>query len=96
MTDIVDGVAAALERADSYKTYNLGNNRTVELKELIQLLEKNLGREARIKHLPPQPGDVPLTCANIERARQDLGYNPTVPIELGLERFVEWFKKTRT
>ena len=95
VADIVDGVTRALERADGYKVYNLGNNRTVELNELIQLLEKNIGKKARIEYLPPQPGDVPLTCANIERARQELGYNPTVPIELGLERFVEWFKKKK-
>lgn len=95
VADIVDGVTRALERADGYKVYNLGNNRTVELNELIQLLEKNIGKKAKIEYLPPQPGDVPLTCANIERARQELGYNPTVPIELGLERFVEWFKKKK-
>jgi UDP-glucuronate 4-epimerase len=95
VTDIAQGVVAALEHANGYKIYNLGNNRTVELNELIELLEKNIGKKARIERLPPQPGDVPLTCADIEHAHRDLGYNPTVPIELGLERFVEWFKKTR-
>jgi len=95
VADIVEGVVAALERAKGYKIYNLGNNRTVELNELIHLLEKNIGKKAKIERLPPQPGDVPLTCADIEQARRDLGYNPAVPIELGLEQFVEWFKKTR-
>jgi UDP-glucuronate 4-epimerase len=91
--DIVAGVVAAIERADGYRIYNLGNHRTVELRDLIRLLEEDLGKKAEVKHLPPEPGDVPLTCAEIRRAQEELGYNPGVPIERGLELFVEWFEK---
>jgi len=93
--DIVAGVVAALERANGYHIYNLGNHRTVELRELISLLEEDLGKKAEVKNLPPQPGDVPLTCADIRRAQEELGYNPAVPIERGLELFVEWFEKKK-
>jgi UDP-glucuronate 4-epimerase len=93
--DVVAGVVAALDRAKGYRIYNLGNHRTVELRELIRLLEEDLGKKAEVKHLPPQPGDVPLTCADIRRAQEELGYNPAVPIERGLELFVEWFEKKK-
>jgi UDP-glucuronate 4-epimerase len=86
---------AALERAKGYRIYNLGNHRTVELMELIRLLEEDLGKKAEVKHLPPQPGDVPLTCADVQRAQEELGYSPAVPIERGLELFVEWFEKKK-
>jgi UDP-glucuronate 4-epimerase len=93
--DIVSGVIAAAERAQGYRIYNLGNHRTVELRELIRLLEEDLGKKAEVRHLPAQPGDVPLTCADIQRAQEEIGYNPTVPIERGLELFVEWFEKKK-
>ena len=93
--DVVSGVVAALERSKGYKIYNLGNHRTVELKELIRLLEEDLGKKAEIKHLPPQMGDVPLTCADIQKTQEELGYNPAVPMERGLELFVEWFEKKK-
>jgi UDP-glucuronate 4-epimerase len=93
--DIVAGIVSALERAKGYRVYNLGNHRTVELRELVRLLEEDLGKKAEIKHLPPQMGDVPLTCADIQRAQEELGYNPSVPIERGLELFVEWFEKKK-
>jgi UDP-glucuronate 4-epimerase len=93
--DIVSGTVAAMERVNGYRIYNLGNHRTVELRELIRLLEEDLGKKAEVKHLPEQPGDVPLTCADIRRAQEELGYNPGVPIERGLELFVEWFEKKK-
>ena len=93
--DVVAGVVAAVDRASGYRIYNLGNNRTIELRELIRLLEEDLGKKADVKHLPAQPGDVPLTCADIRRSQEELGYNPGVPIERGLELFVEWFEKKK-
>jgi len=93
--DIVGGVIASLERADGYRIYNLGNHRTIELRELIRLLEEDLGKRAEVRHAPPQPGDVPLTCADIQRAQEELGYSPAVPIERGLELFVEWYEKKK-
>ncbi|HJT67032.1 MAG TPA: GDP-mannose 4,6-dehydratase [Pyrinomonadaceae bacterium] len=91
--DIIDGVMAAIayDRSD-YEVFNLGEARTVELNELIALLEKELGTKATIDRQPPQPGDVPQTFADISKARARLGYNPQTQIEDGLHRFVEWFR----
>ena len=91
--DVVDGIVRALERAAGYHIYNLGNNRTVELRRLISLIEKACGTSAKIDRQPNQPGDVRLTCADITRAADDLGYNPSVPIEEGIERFVDWYRR---
>jgi UDP-glucuronate 4-epimerase len=90
--DIIDGVTAAInyDRTD-YEVFNLGESRTVELKELVTLLEKELGTKAIINRQPPQPGDVPQTFADVTKARKLLGYNPHTQIEDGLHRFVEWF-----
>lgn len=94
--DIIAGVRAAMDyRASRYEVVNLGESRTVELRELIALLEKELGREAVIDRQPLQPGDVPRTFADVEKARRLLGYEPRTQIEEGLRRFVEWFLSER-
>jgi UDP-glucuronate 4-epimerase len=91
--DIIAGVRAAMDyEASDYEVFNLGESRTVELRELIALLEKELGRKASIDRQPAQPGDVPQTFADISKARRLLGYDPRTPIEDGIRRFVEWFK----
>ena len=91
--DIIDGLMAAIDYDQSnYEVINLGESRTVELNELISLLEKELDSQATIDRQPPQPGDVPQTFADISKARALLGYNPKTPIEEGLHRFVEWFR----
>jgi UDP-glucuronate 4-epimerase len=91
--DIIAGVRAAMDyEASDYEVINLGESRTVELRELIGLLEKELGREAIIDRKPLQPGDVPQTFADISKARRLLGYDPRTPIEEGIRRFVEWFR----
>jgi UDP-glucuronate 4-epimerase len=93
--DIVAGVRAAMDyEATDYEVFNLGESRTVELRELIGLLERELGREAIIERQPVQPGDVPQTFADISKARRLLGYDPRTPIEEGIRRFVEWFRTT--
>ena len=91
--DIVDGVTAAInyDRSD-YEVINLGESRTVELNELISLLEKELDSHAIIDRQPPQPGDVPQTFADISKAQALLAYQPKTQIEEGLRRFVEWFR----
>jgi UDP-glucuronate 4-epimerase len=92
--DIIEGVRAAIDYdASVYEVINLGESRTVELRELIALLEKELGREAVIDRQPLQPGDVPQTFADITKARSLLGYNPQTDIGEGIRRFVEWFKQ---
>jgi len=90
--DILQGVLAALDRSFGYQIINLGESRTVELRELVRLIEKELGRSAKVESLPMQPGDVPLTYADITKARRLLDYKPQVPIEEGIRRFIAWFK----
>lgn len=91
--DIISGVRAAIDyTATDYEVINLGESRTVELRELISLLEQNLGQTAIIDRQPLQPGDVPQTFADVSKARELLGYDPSTPIEEGIARFVEWFR----
>jgi UDP-glucuronate 4-epimerase len=93
--DIVAGVRAAIDyTASGYEIFNLGESRTVELRELIALLEDNLSKKAVIEHCPMQAGDVPQTFADISKARQLLGYNPQTQIETGIGRFIDWFRQT--
>src|SRR5262245_37616186 len=92
--DIIEGVVGAIDYKQSdYEVINLGESRTVELRELIALLEKELDAHAIIDRQPIQPGDVPQTFADVSRARNLLGYNPRTQIEDGLRRFVEWFRR---
>ena len=94
--DIIAGVRAAIDyTASDYEVFNLGESRTVELNELIALLEKNLDRQAVINRQPMQPGDVPQTFADVSKARRLLGYNPQTQIEEGISRFVKWFRDER-
>jgi len=94
ITDIIDGVEKAVEKCDGYNIYNLGESRTVELNYLVGLLEKAIGKKANIKYLPDQPGDVFITYADISKAKQELGYNPQISIEKGIQEFVEWYMKS--
>jgi len=90
--DIISGVRAAVDYDQSnYEVINLGESQTVELRELISLLENALGKRAEIDRQPLQPGDVPRTFADISKARRLLGYNPQTRIEEGIKKFVEWF-----
>lgn len=95
--DIISGVRAAMDYAASqHEIFNLGESHTVELRELINLLEKNLGREAVIDRQPPQPGDVPQTYADISKAKKLLHYQPKTQIEEGIQKFVEWFQSAKS
>ncbi len=95
--DIIQGVRAAIDySASDYEVINLGESRTVELAELIALLEKELDQKAVIERQPMQPGDVPQTFADIGKARKLLGYNPQTQIEEGIRRFVEWFRERQS
>jgi UDP-glucuronate 4-epimerase len=92
--DILEGIMACTTRTFGFEVFNLGESQTVTLNRLIELLESALGKKAIIDRQPPQPGDVPLTCADITKARQQLGYHPTVKIDLGIPRFVSWFAQS--
>lgn len=90
--DIIHGiVAAAGYNGPRFDIFNLGESQTIELRDLIAAIEKAVGRKAKINQLPEQPGDVPVTCADISKARRLLGYNPQTPLSAGLPKFVEWF-----
>ena len=92
ISDIIDGIVSALDKRFGFEIINLGNSKTVELRYLISLIEKNLDKKAMIKRLPDQPGDVPITYADISKAKRLLNYHPEVGIEDGIKRFVEWYK----
>jgi len=94
--DVIAGVRAAIDYDKTdYEVINLGESRTVELRELISLLEKELGKTAQIDRQPLQPGDVPQTFADIAKARRLLGYNPQTQIEEGIQTFVRWFRENK-
>lgn len=93
--DIIQGTMASLKHdGPTFDVFNLGESQTIQLKDLIVAIEKTLGKKAKINCLPEQPGDMPLTCADISKARKLLGYNPITKFEDGLPRFVDWFLKS--
>ena len=94
--DIIQGTMAALKYdGPTIDVFNLGESDTIQLKDLIASIEKALGKKAKINRLPEQPGDMPLTCADISKARKLLGYDPKTKFEDGLPKFVDWFLKSR-
>ncbi len=92
--DIVAGTVAAIERVrpGAHEIVNLGGTATITLRELIELIERTVGRKAVMRHEPDQPGDVPVTYANIDRARALLDYRPDTPIAAGIPRFWDWLR----
>lgn len=90
--DIVQGVMAALDRPFPFEVFNLGESDTIELKDLIGVIEQWVGKKARIQALPAQPGDMPVTYADITKATRSLNYRPTTPVKEGVGRFVDWFR----
>lgn len=91
VADIVSGIVAALDKELGYEIINLGNSKTVELNHLIHIIEKNLGKKAKIVQKSVQPGDVPLTYADISKAKRLLGYDPKMIIEDGMKQFIDWY-----
>jgi len=90
--DIIQGTMAALKYdGPMFDIFNLGESETIQLKDLIAAIEKALGKKAKTNRLPEQPGDMPLTCADISKARKLLGYDPKTKFDVGLPRFVDWF-----
>ena len=94
--DIIDGVVAAMDLAPGFEIFNLGGAETTALADLVTWLAEELAVEPRIEYLPDQPGDVPITYADVSKARRMLGYSPQVPIREGLRRFVAWYRQHRT
>ena len=92
--DIVDGLLAALALAPGFEIINLGGAETTSLKDLVTWIAAELAVEPRIEYLPGQPGDVPITYADVSKAARLLGYSPKVPIREGLRRFVAWYMES--
>ncbi|MCK4244621.1 MAG: GDP-mannose 4,6-dehydratase [Candidatus Omnitrophica bacterium] len=95
ISDIIKGILSTLQKDFNLETFNLGDSRVVKLTYLISILEAALGKKAKVKKLPEQPGDMPVTYADITSAREKLSYKPMVQIEEGIKRFVEWYRKGR-
>lgn len=95
VTDTVDGVIACTKKEIGYDIFNLGESETVPLSRMIELLEAALGKKAIIDRFPLPPGDIPLTFADISRAREKLGYNPQIKFEQGIKLFADWFLKDK-
>src|SRR5438034_2945206 len=94
--DVIQGTIATLKYDGSpFDIFNLGESETIQLKDLISAIEKALGKKAKVNRLPEQPGDMPLTCADISKARKLLSYNPATPFTDGLPRFVDWFSRMK-
>ncbi len=97
--DIVEGIVRVInhipqskESSVPYKIYNIGNNQPVELAHFIEVLEDCIGKKAIKEFLPMQPGDVPMTYADVDDLIKDVGFQPNTPLEVGLEKFVSWYK----
>lgn len=94
-TDIIRGILGAIRYCDGYHIYNLGESKTVELMTLIELIQDALAAEAILDFQPEQPGDVPVTFADISKAKAELKYDPQVNIEEGIKLFVNWFLENK-
>lgn len=95
VSDTLDGILACTRREFGFEIFNLGESQTVTLNELIALLEEALGKKAIRDRQPAQPGDVPVTFADIAKARAGLDYHPRVKIAEGIPLFVDWFRKNK-
>lgn len=103
--DVIEGVVRVMHRPPicsdqsqpemhqvPYKLYNIGNNQPVTLKRFIEVIETAVGQEAKKNFLPMQPGDVPATYADVDDLMQDVGFKPSTSIEVGIDRFVQWYR----
>ncbi len=95
VSDVANAVLLALDNPRSYDMFNVGNSHAVELNVLIGLIEQHLGKIAKRVYLPTQQGEPPFTHADISKARKHLGWEPKVPIEEGIAKFITWFKEQR-
>ena len=92
-TDIVDGIVAALHYKCDFDVFNIGNSSPVDLSTMIQTLADSTGKKVDLQRLPDQPGDVPITYADISKARDLLGYAPKTTFRQGIDKFVAWYRE---
>ena len=95
VSDIVDGIIKAIIADYNFEIFNLGGGHLIELLDLVSIISKKLGKKADIEFLPEQKGDVPLTFADISKAKNMLGYNPSTNIEEGIDKFLDWYLKEK-
>jgi len=93
--DILDGIIAAVERCRGYRIYNLGESEPIRLSDMIDTISRALGKPAKCEHLPPQPGDVIRTFADITRAQAELDYRPKTPFSQGIENYIKWYRQNK-
>jgi UDP-glucuronate 4-epimerase len=93
--DTVEGILAALDHPAGYEIYNLGRSNPVSLNDVVAAIEAAVGKRANLDRQPEQPGDVRTTYADVSKAQSRLGYEPKVPFEEGIRRFVAWWRETR-
>jgi UDP-glucuronate 4-epimerase len=91
--DIIEGIVAAMQKCSGFNIYNLGESRPIKVNDLVVQIEGALGKKATREYLPPQPGDVERTYADVTKAIEELGYKPKTTIERGLAEFVKWLKR---
>lgn len=93
--DIVQGVERVIENLSGYEVYNLGESQTISLADLVYNIEQAIGTKAIIEQHPMQSGDVNITFADISKAKQKIGYNPTTNIYSGIKKYVDWVKENK-
>lgn len=98
--DVIDGVTKSIDwvkdnsAGSKFDIFNLGESATTSVLEMIELIEAATGKKAKKEFLPAQPGDVPITYADVTKSKKTLGYDPKTPIKEGIQKFVDWYKKT--
>ena len=96
INDIIAGTRTAIDKNFACEMFNLGNHKSVELMDVVRLIEQKLGKKAEVEFLPMQPGDIPESLADIEKSEKFLGFKPTTDISSGIEDFVKWYKDYNT
>ncbi len=94
--DVVAGILAVADAPPGgprHRVYNIGNNTPVVLLDMIKTLERIIGKEAELDFMPAQPGEMQVTCADVSTIRKDFGFRPTTSLDVGLQKFVDWFRR---
>ena len=94
--DIVNGISCAADKLSGYQVFNLGESRTITLKQLVESIEKAIGKPAQLSKLPMQQGDVLITYADTSKARALIGYDPKYDLETGIRNFVNWYQANKS
>ena len=89
--DIIDGIRSSIDKNFSNEIFNLGNSKREKVIDLIKIIEKRLGKKAKLKLMPIKPGDIKVTNANIKKSNKMLGFNPKIKIKQGINRFIDWY-----